>query len=245
MCMYICLDVSRREGKREEKRREKRRRKKRTDPFTFIDIDPVCVCRWGEVFFSPLFSSSSSASSYAIVRSFVRFFPSQLPWTNRQAAAVADAALLNVINLGGATFVRLLVLYRKPSFFLICEMMCVQNCSNKFLRQRIRAWKRFLPNLPREIFLGDDRGEIFSLIAIDTNEDEDESMLNGSIFTRLVALLVVSDWSSTDDQSSAANERSFLLVLHSAAASSFYPTDPANHSVALASSNFRFRWLIR
>ena len=151
MCMYICLDVSRREGKkRKEKRREE---KKRTDPFTFIDIDPVCVCRWGEVFFSPLFSSSSSCS---FVRSFVRFFPSQLPWTNRQAAAVADAALLNVINLGGATFVRLLVLYRKPFFFLICEMMYVQYCSNKFEFKRIWSSKIFSNDFhPKIFFLGD------------------------------------------------------------------------------------------
>ena len=63
------------------------------------------------------------------------------------------------------------------------------------------------------------------MIALDTNADEDESMLNGSIFTRLVALLVVADWSSTDDQSTEPNERSFLLVLHSAADYSFYPSD--------------------
>ena len=81
-------------------RLSRRRKKKRTDPFTFIAIDPVYMCMYGR---------SSLLSSL--------FFPSQSPWTNRQAAAVADAALLNVINLGGATFVRLFVLYRKRSFF--------------------------------------------------------------------------------------------------------------------------------
>jgi hypothetical protein len=63
----------------------------------YVHRNRPCMCVWIGGLFSPLFLS-------------------QLPWTNRQAAAVA-AASLNVINLGRATFVRLLVLYINRSFF--------------------------------------------------------------------------------------------------------------------------------
>ncbi len=96
------------------------RKKNGTDPFTFIVIDPVCVYV-GEV------------------RSF---FLSKLPWTNRQPAAAAVVSL-NVINLGGETFVRLLVLYRNRSFLCIVRSILFRYFSNSYTKKSIKKRKLF------------------------------------------------------------------------------------------------------
>ena len=75
-------------------------------------------------------------------------FLSQLPWTNRQAAAVA-AAPLNVINLGSATFVRLLVLYRNRSCFSYLThrtFNSVQTERYEGRKFRKTYWQEFLVN---------------------------------------------------------------------------------------------------
>ena len=99
-CIYIYISSKRKRRKEEEKKKNRSIYVHRNRPCMCVYMC-VCVCMNRRPFL--LF--------------FLVFFSlSQSPWTNRQAAAVAVASL-NVINLGRATFVRLLVLYRKCSCF--------------------------------------------------------------------------------------------------------------------------------
>lgn len=104
--VYVYIQVG------EKERGRKKTRRKNRSIYVHRNRPCMCVCVYVWIGDPRLFCS--------------RFFSlSQLPWTNRQAAAVA-AASLNVVNLGRATFVRLLVLYINRSFFLRCNTLDVQ-----------------------------------------------------------------------------------------------------------------------